>query len=98
MKKKYSHKGKLLFTYTDFIRLKQMMCMKMFRKIKTVWFYWVSKNSKFYDEANKEVIGKMKDKTENVLIFGFVGLKPKMYSNIEEDDFRKKIQKKLIES
>lgn len=56
------------------------------------------KNSKFYDEANKEVIGKMKDKTENVLIFGFVGLKPKMYSNIEEDDFRKKIQKKLIES
>ena len=36
MKKKYSHKGKLLFTYTDFIRLKQMMCMKMFRKIKTV--------------------------------------------------------------
>lgn len=56
------------------------------------------KNSKFYDEANKEVIGKMKDKTEDVLIFGFVGLKPKMYSNIEEDDFRKKIQKKLIES
>lgn len=40
----------------------------------------------------------MKDKSEDVLIFGFVGLKPEMYSNIEEDDFRKKIQKKLIES
>ena len=40
----------------------------------------------------------MKDKSEDVLIFGFVGLKPKMYSNIEEDNFRKKIQKKLIES
>ena len=34
--------------------------------------------SKYYDNSNKLVIGKIKD--ENVAIEEFVGLKPKMYS------------------
>ena len=39
-----------------------------------------SKDSKFFDESNKKVIGKMKDEFGGVIIDEFIGLKPKMYS------------------
>ena len=39
-----------------------------------------SKDSKFFDNANKKVIGKMKDEYGGVIIDEFVGLKSKMYS------------------
>ena len=39
-----------------------------------------SKDSKFFDETNKKVIGKMKDEFGGVIIIEFVGLKSKMYS------------------
>ena len=35
---------------------------------------------KFFDQANKKVIGKMKDESEGKIIGQFVGLKSKMYS------------------
>ena len=38
------------------------------------------KDSKFFDETNKKVIGKMKDVSEGKIIDEFVGLKSKMYS------------------
>ena len=38
------------------------------------------KYSKFFDEANKKVIGKMRDKFGGVIVEEFVGLKSKMYS------------------
>ena len=38
------------------------------------------KNSKFFDEANKKVIGKMKDDSEGKINDELVGLKSKMYS------------------
>ena len=43
-----------------------------------------STKSKFYDNSNKLVIGKMKDETAAIAIKVFVGLKPKMYSFLVE--------------
>ena len=39
-----------------------------------------SKDSKFFDETNKKVIGKMKDEFGGVIIVEFVVLKSKRYS------------------
>ena len=39
-----------------------------------------SKHSKFFNDANKKVIGKMKDEFGGVTIDKFVELKSKMYS------------------
>ena len=39
-----------------------------------------SKDSKFFNETNKKVIGKMKDESEGKIIDEFVGLKSRMYS------------------
>ena len=38
------------------------------------------KDSKFSDETNKKVIGKMKDEFDGVNVTEFVGLKSRMYS------------------
>ena len=42
-------------------------------------------NSNFFDQANKNVIGKMKDESEGKIIDEFVGLKSKMYSMLSHD-------------
>ena len=39
-----------------------------------------SKDSQFFDETKKKVIGKMKDEFGGVIVSEFVGLKSKMYS------------------
>ena len=39
-----------------------------------------SKDSKFFDETNKKVIGKIEDEFGGVFVIEFVGLKSKMYS------------------
>ena len=44
-----------------------------------------SKDPKFFDETNKNVIGKMKVKFGGVIIDEFVGLKSKMYSMKKND-------------
>ena len=38
-----------------------------------------STNSKYHDDSNKLVVGKIKNETSGVAIKEFVGLKPKMY-------------------
>ena len=42
------------------------------------FFRW--KDSRFFDETNKKVIGRMKDEFGGVIVNEFVGLKSKMYS------------------
>ena len=44
------------------------------------WFDFIgySKNSVYYDDSNKKVLGKMKDELGGVKIVEFVGLKSKM--------------------
>ena len=57
------------------------MFMKIFFKDKRLFdFSNYPKYSKFFVEANKKVIGKMKDVSEGKIIDELVGLKSKMYS------------------
>ena len=39
-----------------------------------------SEDSKFFDETNKKVIGKMRDEFGGVIVIEFVGLKSKIHS------------------
>ena len=48
-------------------------------------FSGYSKDSVYYDDSNKKVLGKMKDELGGVKIDEFVGLKSKMYSLISCD-------------
>ena len=74
---------KLLFTDTDSLTY-EIKSKDVYEKI----FKWkdlfdfsnYSKDSKFFNETNKKVIGKMKDEFGGVIITEFVGLKSKMYS------------------
>ena len=52
--------------------------------------------SKYYDDSNKLVIAKMKDKASGVAIEEFVRLKPKMYSFFLVDNNEHKNQKVWI--
>ena len=45
-----------------------------------------SSKSKDYDNSNKLVIAKIKDETPGVAIEEFVGLKPKIYSHLVNDN------------
>ena len=56
-----------------------------------------SAKSKYYDNSNKLVVGKMKDETAGIAIEEFVGLKTKMYSYLVNDNSEHKKQKVLIE-
>ena len=70
IKDKYGNKSRLLFSDTD--------CLM--QKIKTEYvFSNYSANSKYYDDSNKLVVGKMKDETSGIAIKEFVGLKPQIH-------------------
>ena len=59
----------------------RMMFMKNFFKHKHLLdFGNYPKDSKFFDETNKKVIGKKKDESEVKIICEFVILRSKMYS------------------
>ena len=45
-----------------------------------------STKSKYYDNSNKLVVGKMKDETDGVMVEEFVGLKPKINLYLVDDD------------
>ena len=69
------------YLLTQTVLLNQKMFMNNFFKWKNLFdFSNYSKDSKFFNETNKKVIGKMKDEFGRVIIIEFVGLKSKMYS------------------
>ena len=81
IKKNFS--AKLFFTDTDSLtyEIKSENVYKDFFKWKDLFdFSNYSKDSTFYDDTNKKVIGKMKDEYGGVIIDQFIGLKSKMYS------------------
>ena len=62
------------------------MFLKNFFKHKHLFdFSNYPKDSKFLDQANKNVIGKMKDDSEGKIIDEFVRLKLKMHSILSDD-------------
>ena len=74
--------AQLLFTDTDSLtyEIKSKNVYDEFFKWKDLFdFSNYSKDSKFFDETNERVTGKMKDEFVGVIVIKFVGLKPKMY-------------------
>ena len=73
----------MLLTDTDSLtyEIKSKDVYEEFFKWKDLFdFSNYSKDSKFFNETNKKVIGKMRDESEGKIIDEFVGLKSKMYS------------------
>ena len=73
----------MLFTDRDSLtyEIKSKDVYEEFFKWKDLFdFSNYSKDSKFFNETNKKVIGKMKDEFGGVIVIEFVGLKSKMYS------------------
>ena len=69
------------------MKLKLKMSIKIFSSDKEMFdFSNYSTKSKYYNNSNKLVIAKMKDETGGVAIEEFVGLKPKMYSFVVENN------------
>ena len=82
IKNKYGNNWRLLFTDTDSLmyEIKTEDIYEDFSNKKEMFdFSDYSTNSKYYDNSNKLVIGKIKDEAAGVAIEEFVRLKPKMY-------------------
>ena len=79
IKNNFDNKSKLLFTDTD--SLMQEFKTEDFSSDKEIFdFRNYSTKSKYYDNSNKLVMDKMKDKTTGVAVKQFFELKPKMQS------------------
>ena len=93
VKNKYDNKPKQLFTDADSLmsEIKTEDVYEDFSSDKEKFdFSNYSSKSKYYDNSNKLVIEKMKDKAGGVAVEEFVGLKPKMYSFLVDNSENKK--------
>ena len=89
IKNKYGNNSRLLFTDTDSLmyEIKTEDVYEDFSNDKEMFdFSNYSTKSKYYDNSNKLVVGKMKDETAGVAIEEFFGLKPKMYLYLVDDN------------
>ena len=89
IKNKYGNNSRLLFTDTDRLKheIKTEGIYEDFSNDKDMFdFSNYSSKSKYYDNSNKLAVGKIKDETVGVAIEKFVGLKPKMYSYLVDDN------------
>ena len=83
IKMKYGNNSRKLFTDTDSLmyEIKIQDVYEDFSNNKEMFdFSNYSAKSKYYDNSNKLVVGKMEDETADLAIKEFVELKPKMYS------------------
>ena len=88
IKSKYGDKARLLFTDTDSLmyEIKADDVYQDFWKDKHLFDNSdYPKDSPFYDNTNKKVIGKFKDEAAGIPIVEFVGLRSKMYSYMKDD-------------
>ena len=88
IKNRYGDRAELLFTDTDSLTYEieaEDVYKDFWNDIDKFDNSDYPKNSTYYDESNKKVIGKFKDEACGVPITEFVGLKSKMYSYIKND-------------
>ena len=95
IKNKYGNNSRLLFTDTD--------CLMYEIKIEDVYKCFSSKDkemfdfsnysteSKYYNDSNKFVSGKMKNETAGVAIKGFIELKPRMCLFLLDDSSEQRV-------
>ena len=90
IKNKYDNKSRLLFTDTDSLmyetKTKDVYGEDFSSNKKMFDFSNYSAKSKYHDDLNILVIGKMKDETGGVGIKEFAGLKAKMYSFLVDNN------------
>ena len=89
IKNKYGNNWRLLFTDTVSLmhEIKTEDVYKSFSNGKQMFdFSNYSTKSKYYDNPNKFLVGKMKDKTAGVAIKEFGGLKPKMHLHLVDNN------------
>ena len=103
IKSQYGNKARLLFTDTDSLtyEIEADDVYQDFWKDKHLFDNSdYPKNSPFFDDVNKKVIGKFKDEAAGIPIVEFVGLRSKMYSymkdNKQESRTAKGIKKNVI--
>ena len=96
IKNKYRSKLRLLFPDTDSLvfEIETENVYENFSKNKEMFeFSNYFAKSKYYDDSNKLVVLKIKDEMGGVATEEFVGLKPKVYSNVVSDSNEKKKEK-----
>ena len=89
IKNRYGNNSKLLFIETDSLmyEIKTENIYEDFSSNKEIFeFSSYSTKWKYYDDSNKSIIGNIKDKTGGVAIEELVGLKPRTYSHLIDDD------------
>ena len=88
IKNKYGNNSRLLFTDTDCLMYESKTeYVKGFINDKEMFdFTDYSTKSKYYDNSNKLVVGKIKDETAGVAIKEFVTLKPKVCLYLVNDN------------
>ena len=80
------------------MKLKPKVYSEDFSKDKEMFHFCIySPKSKYYDDSNKLVFGKMKNKTDGIALSEFLGLKPKMYLFLEDDgsEHKENVKRKM---
>jgi len=89
LKKQYGPKGEFLYTDTDSLLL-EIETDDVYKDIETKKYLYDTtdypEEHPLYSNANKMVLGKMKDQCAGISIAEFVCLRPKMYSILKADE------------